>query len=188
MALTDAQKTTLAAGIRAETNPGVVAALAIRNDVFLTEWLNADSAQVAWNPRTNVRSIVDSISWDKFTPVDAADSTVFYSNRLLLIQTKQMNLQTILSGRDTLDATLPNIRAALRDAVITLPAGTAGATISAGGAGGVNVLTACTRPVTNAERYLGGIDATTGPVTAKVLNWTGTVSNNDVGTALNANP
>ena len=48
--MTDAQLQTLAAAIRAETNQACVDALAIRNDVAMEQWVNAASAQSAWNP------------------------------------------------------------------------------------------------------------------------------------------
>jgi len=40
MALTKLQQQTLATALRAETNAGVVSAMSVRNDVFLTQWCN----------------------------------------------------------------------------------------------------------------------------------------------------
>ena len=48
MALTDAQYTALAAHIRANTDPDVVAALGIRNDTELARLYNLDSAFWVW--------------------------------------------------------------------------------------------------------------------------------------------
>ncbi len=48
MALTTAQKQTLAAHIRANLDPIVVAALAARNDVAITAYYNAPGATLAW--------------------------------------------------------------------------------------------------------------------------------------------
>ena len=43
MILTITQQQALAAALRAEQNAAAVAAMAIRNDVYLAEWCNADS-------------------------------------------------------------------------------------------------------------------------------------------------
>lgn len=53
--LTTEQRTTLAAHIRANTDPDVVAALAIRNDTELTRLYNLDSSYVIW--RSNVQVV-----------------------------------------------------------------------------------------------------------------------------------
>lgn len=46
--MTDAQLQTLAQSLRAETDPGVVSALAIRDDYTLMLWCNGASTQDAW--------------------------------------------------------------------------------------------------------------------------------------------
>ena len=46
--MTDAQLQTLAQSLRAETDPGVVAALSIRDDYTLMLWCNGASTQDAW--------------------------------------------------------------------------------------------------------------------------------------------
>ena len=127
--------------------------------------------------------IGSAIQWDKFTPVDAADETNVYTNRLLLIQTKQINLQSILQGKTTVDVSKPNIRAALRDAVIALPAGVAGAAVSAGGASGVNVLNACVRLGTRLEKLLSTGPQATGTVTADIMGFEGAVGYQAIETA-----
>lgn len=50
--MTEAQKQTLAAALRAETDASVIAAMSIRNDVYLAEWCNAASAVDAWSAMT----------------------------------------------------------------------------------------------------------------------------------------
>ena len=49
----------------------------------------------------------------------------------------------------------------------------------------VAVLQACTRKATRGEVCLGGSDATTNTVTAKKLNYSGSISLDDVSNALN---
>lgn len=55
--LTDAQKVTLAAAIRASVDPTVVAALAIRDDVALWNWCNANSTAVVWKTLVSLGDI-----------------------------------------------------------------------------------------------------------------------------------
>ena len=140
--------------------------------------------QLVWRTEAPVSAIFDAITWANFTPNDVADVTALYTNRVLLIQTKQMNLQNMLVGRLTLDASKLNIRVGLRDAVIQLPAGTAGALVSAGGAGGVTVLTACTRNATRIEKLLSSTVAAIGGVTANLLGFEGNVSDGDIAQVL----
>lgn len=133
-----------------------------------------------WNPETKVSDIADAIIWDRYTPTDVPDTTVVYTNRILTIQTKQMNLQSMLQGRATLDLSKANIRAGLRDAVINLPAGTAGVNVHPGGASGITVMSACVRNANQIEAVLAGADVTVGGVTAKVPTYTGGISYFDV--------
>ena len=133
-----------------------------------------------WNSRAPVQAVFDAISWSAYTPTDTPDGTAVFTNRLLAIQTKQMNLQNILVGRDTIDGTKVNVRSGLRDAVVALPSGAGGASTSAGGASGVNVLTQLTRPAKLIEKILATGTATTGTVTAGLIGREGTVSYQDV--------
>jgi hypothetical protein len=136
---------------------------------------------LVWRTEVPVQAIFDAIEWSKYTPVDAADNSVIYTNRLLLIQTKQMNLQNMIVGRETVDALKANIRAGLRDAVIALPAGAGGALVSAGGASGATVLAACTRQATRGEKVLvAQANVTTGTTTAAIMGYEGQIGYQDV--------
>lgn len=141
-----------------------------------------------WRTDASTASIFDAIDFSKYTPNDAADNTATFTNRALLAQIKQMNLQTMLQGRTSINAALVSVRAGLRDAVISVPTGVSGANTSPGGASGVNVLNACTRLATEAEKILAtasqGSD-TTGTVTARVMGFEGSVTAQDVETARN---
>ncbi len=145
--------------------------------------LPASPAYSVWQTSVPTQDIFDAIDWAKFTPTDAADGSNIYTNRLLMIQTKQMNLQNILMGRDTVNARKANVREGLRDAVIQLPAGVAGSIVAAGGASGVNVLNKMVRPARLIEKILVTGAATTGSVTAGLMGYEGTVSPGDVSTA-----
>ena len=141
---------------------------------------NAASTTDVWRTDAPVNAIMDAINWSAFTPVEPADGTALYTNRLLLIQTKQINLQSMLQGRTTVDASKANLRAGLRDAVTTLPAGASGASISAAGASGVNVLNALVRKATRFEKLFAIFPAVTGSVTANLLVLEGSLSTSDL--------
>ncbi len=136
-----------------------------------------------WSTKADVNAIYNAIDWSKYTPTDAADGTALFTNRLLMTQVKQMNLQNMLQGRTTVDGSKANIRASLRDAVIALPTGTSGAATTAAGASGVNVLNALLRKATRFEKLFATTQATTGSVTANVLTLEGNVSVGDIQTA-----
>lgn len=142
--------------------------------------LPAAVAMSVWRTDAPVKLINDAIDYSKYTPVDAADGTTIQTNRLLTIQTKQMNLQNLLIGRDTVDASKVNIRKGLQDAVIQFPAGAAGAMVASGGAAGVNVMNAMLRNATRAEKLLNAGGSTTGTVTANLLGFEGTVMDRDI--------
>ena len=137
---------------------------------------NTLTATKGWRTEVPTKAVRAAITFSSYTPNDAADNTATFTNRALLAQTKQINLQIMLQGLETIDASLPQARADLRDAVIQLPTGAAGAMVSAGGVSGVNVLTACTRLATVAELLLAAASQgsdTTGTVTARVFGWQG---------------
>ena len=179
--LTQAQKTTLANYI---SNDPTLSAFPNNSDgaFAIAALLNQTAAPAfaVWRTDAPVAAILDAIDWTKFTPADTADNTTTYLNRTMLIQVKQMNLQTMLQGRANVDASKANVRAGLRDAVISLPSGAAGAATTAGGVGGTNVLNACTRSALLIEKVLAGAPATTGPVTANLLDWEGAIGYQDV--------
>ncbi len=147
--------------------------------------LTASPQQLVWRTDAPVQAIYDAIDWTKFTPVDVPDATSapLATARLLAIQTKQMNLQNMLQGRTTVDASKANIRAGLRDAVVALPAGANGAAVTAGGASGATVLAACVRPATRMEKLLKLSDATTGSTTAALLGFEGACTYQDIDAA-----
>ena len=181
MALTTAQLQLLKTAINAD---GALAAQPLDGDGLgvVRDALNALAVPdfIVWLENVLVENIFDAITWVNYTPTDAADSTVIYSNRLLLIQTKQMNLQNILVGRNTIDARKSTLRAGLRDAVIQLPAGAGGAFVSAGGASAATVLAVCTGKGTRAEKILTLGPQTTGTTTADIRGFAGNLTSNDI--------
>ena len=153
--LTENQMQTLAAGLRAETDAGVVAALAIRNDVALTEWVNSSSSTDVWNPEMTAKLLFEATAVAKFDNLTAGKRDAW---RMILEFAPQ-------------DMARNKVRTAVVDIW--------GATDS------VSVLQACTRKATNGEKYLGGSSATENTVTALKLNFSGAISITEVSTALN---
>lgn len=143
----------------------------------IAAFYNADSGAKAWRTDMPTKNIRAAITLASYTPNDTIDNTATFTNRALLAQTKQMNLQIMLQGLETVDMSLPQARSDLKDAVTQLPTGTAGAMVNDSGPGGLNVLTACTRSATVAEVLLANpaSDATdkTGNVTARILTHQG---------------
>ena len=185
--LTTAQLNALRAAI--DANPTWVAFPQNSDGYFgLAQVLNVRAVPdfKVWRTETPVTSIIDAITWSNYTPNDVvagADTDPLLTRKigwLLTVQTKQMNLQLMLQGRQALDCSRANVRAGLRDAVIAVPTGAGGANTSPGGASGVNVLNACTRLATEAEKILAGAQETTGSVTANVLGFEGALSPADV--------
>lgn len=161
------------------------------NAAGLRAYLNGASGSNAWRTDAPVNAILDAINWGTYTPSDAiasADPTLTQQvGRLLAIQTKQMNLQLMVQGRDVLNCSRPNVRGGLRDAVIQVPSGAGGAATSPGGANGATVLAQCVRPATRAEVMLAAqsqASDTTGTTTARVLTFEGDVQDVEAATLI----
>jgi hypothetical protein len=191
--MTPAQLDALRTKVFASTDPGMVALVTARDQLGLTAYLNDASGEQGWRSDAPVNGILDAITWASYTPSDAVaggDTDPLLSvkiGRLLTVQTKQINLQLMLQGRDTLNCSRPNVRGGLRDAVIQVPTGASGALTSPGGGSGVTVLTQCVRPITRAEALLASnaqASDTTGTITARVLTFEGEVGVGEVGSLL----
>lgn len=177
--LTTAQIATLKADILANSDTNTQP-MSSSGNFAIQALYNVASSTDVWRTEAPIDAIYDALDWSKYTMADAADSTVLQTNRLLQIQTKQMNLQNMLQGRSTVNAAKANLRAGLRDAVVALPAGVGGAAVSVAGASGVTVLTACTRKANRYEKLYATTQATTGTVTANLLVVEGVLSVDDI--------
>lgn len=144
--LTPAQLSTLKA--LALANQPAVDLIAIGNDVALAEWFNTQTTTYVWRTAVPADEVFDAIMWANLTPVDAPDGTAEYTNRVLLCQAKQINLQIILQGRERIAGNKASLRNGLSDALLNVPSGAGGATQSAGWAG---VKSALSRFATRAE-------------------------------------
>jgi len=176
----------------------------INADPALSAWPNNDDGHYeivkafalpsgvdVWRTEAPVQDIINAIDWSKYTPTDSATESdtpalaVAKTNRLLAVQTKQMNLQLMLQGRETLDCSKPSIRTGLRDCVVQVPTGTGGAMTQPGGANAVTVLNACIRKANRGESLYATVPAQTGGTTAFLLTFEGLVSLEDVREARN---
>lgn len=191
--LTIAQKATLKAAINA--NPAWAAYPNDSDGAYnLAQVLNqkASPAFKVWRTEAPTDAIMDAIAFSSYTPNDAvlsSDTDPALSRKigwLLTIQTKQMNLQLMVQGRQSIDTSKANVRAGLRDAVILVPAGAGGTNVSPGGASGATVMTACLRDATEAEKILTTGHQSTGGVTADVMGYEGSISPQDVQEARNS--
>lgn len=137
MALTTQQKATLKADILA--SPAANALYESGDLSGLATYYNAIAAPAFYVFRTSIPTseIFDGVVWANFTPSDAVPTDTVLNNaifqsRQLACQTKQMNLQTMLSGREAIDGSKANVRAGLQDALTNIPSGNSGALRAAG--------------------------------------------------------
>lgn len=170
-ALTPAQQATLTADLAANTSQ--VGGVQIKdlektadNAFAVAAFYNGATspAYLVWRTEVPVADILDNVTWGNYTPNDsppASGSTtqltndaLLFNNRALLVQIKQTNLVTMLSGRNTFNAAKSTLRGGLNDATINLPTGTSGANRSGGWA---NIVTILRRTCTRGERLYVGV-------------------------------
>lgn len=134
-----------------------------------------------WQTAVPVADVFDNVVWANFTPADAPDNTVAYSNRSLACQGKQFNLQTLLVGRETINAAKTSIRLGIQDATQQLPSGAGGATRTGGWPAIQPILS---RDATRAEKLFatGGAGTTASPST---MTFEGQLDYQDVQAARN---
>lgn len=162
-------------------------------DFAIRDLLNqiASPAFKVWNPEAPVDEIVNAVLWDRYTPnstnypiPSAEPDLTVWRSRLQLSQTKRDNLWALLDVTNGfVNASKSNIRLALQDAVVSIPSGVSGASVSAGGTNGANVLNACTRDAKVIEQVLNTGNQTTGTVTAAIMGYVGDITKEDVGIA-----
>ena len=121
------------------------------DDQALADWLNAATTKYIWRTYTPGDDVYDAITWANLTPADAPDGTALWTNRALMCQAKQINLQIMLQGKERVATAKPNIRNSLSDALLNVPSAAGGATQ---GAGWPAVKAAISRIGTRAEMAL----------------------------------
>jgi hypothetical protein len=186
--LTTPQLAILKAAILAETDSAVVTARtpATRDDRVIAAFYNQPSTFYVWKSSVDTETIFDAIDWAKLTVADLAsiaDSAQVSSaqtNWHLACQGKQINLQIVLQGRQTINATRLKTRQMLTDALQNIPSGVGGALQDAGW---VQVKQTLYRPATRGEALFATGNGTTG--VPGLLAFEGAVSLDDVSTVLN---
>ena len=160
MALDESQRATLAAAIRADTDPGVVAALAIRNDTELTRLYNLPGDFVVWRSSVLAAEYRTAVTWTEVDALTAGKARIW---------------EWVTSGMTLpLDPSDATVRQGLADCWGPLTATRAA------------LLAVAKRAASKAERlYTTGTGETGTPGT---MGWEGPLSLSDVSDALNANP
>lgn len=168
MELTNAQRQTLKTYIASQ--PALAAQpLDSTGADAIAKVLNAEASPACyvWATDASVQAIRARITWANLTPADAPDGTQAWANRSLQCQGKQFSLQLIVPMTGTLDASDPNLRAGLQDALTAIRSGAGG---TAQGAGWAGVQGALTRKARLIEKVLadtsGGQDGSTKPLAA----------------------
>jgi hypothetical protein len=186
---TGPQLQTLKAAILAETDPGFVTARTNGQTGVMAAFFNSDHASVkAWDKNANWEAIQNAIEYAKYTPSVANMPTdIAGLCRLVGILLKLTVQQNLLIGmQQRVDARDVGTIDAILDGVVQVQSGVGGASTSPGGANGVNVANALTRPAKNGESVFGGTDITKGTVTAKILTFEGNISDGDINAAQEA--
>lgn len=158
--LTEAQMQTLAAALRASSDPVVVNALAIRNDTALTLWCNTDAAS-------------NTLAWREAMPPHESDAAPDYSAFDSLAAGKRDSWGLFLAYPR--DYTRLKTRKWVTD--VWGPS-TAGSNAEA-------ILQAATEKASNDEMIYGGTSATTGTVSAIRRVWSGDVTLDELSNSLN---
>ena len=167
--MTPEQYTTLKS--LADADQTASALIAQGNDIGLADWMNAPTSQYIWRQYTPADDVFDAIVWANLTPIDAPDGTALWTNRALLCQAKQINLQIMLQGKERIATAKATTRAGLSDALLNVPSAAGGATQ---GAGWAAVKAVISRIGTRAEMALATGAGTQG--SPSVPSFDGTIS------------
>ncbi len=150
----------------------------------MADWLNGDSTFAVWRNVTPASDIMDAITWANLTPKDIPDGSGLSLQLEYRCQGKQLSLQILLQGRDSLSTGKASIRQGFSDALQNVPAGAGGAMLDAGWLGAGKVKAAITRFASRAEKlFATGIGTAAQP---GALVWEGTLRSEDIILALGA--
>lgn len=153
--LKNSQLSTLAAGIRASTDPAVIAAVAIRDDTIITNWCNQLTTTNAWNEAVSSDDLVAAMDFTKYDTVSQGKRDAWE----LFLQYTPYDFGTAKNRRVIEDVW--------------------------GTVDGVAVLTAALRKANNCELILGGVSETRNTVTGLDLNVERVFQPEDISQALN---
>jgi hypothetical protein len=151
----DSEKQILADALRAETEPAVVTAVENRDDVSLANWCNLPTSTVAWTPAMADQALFEAINITKWDALSEGKRSTW----------------GLMFDFSPIDFSRQKMRKAVEDVW--------------GAADSVAGLQNCTRNATQAEVYEGGIVVTQNTVSATKLNWSGTLSTDEISDVLN---
>jgi len=202
MTLTAAQKTTLKTDIAANTNTVVIGGTTFQiKDIGVGDrsteaaqkvaaWYNLLCAVDFFGNYSSVPAdaIFNAVSWKNYTPTDpgptdTAQNAAIHAARTALAGAFQMNLQTMLIGRATIDATKASTVQGLKDCTnADMPMGTAGAAVKGGWSGASGVIAALCRKGTNAEKLFANTSGGSGADSTHAATFTveGSLSSQDI--------
>lgn len=162
-------------------DPTAAAFFPLRDSGGLRAYINAiaSPAYTVYSNSTPADDINDAVVWANLTPTDSPSTLVTYTNQVLVCQTKQMNLQIQLQGRQAINTGKSSIRGAFQDALTNVPSGIGGVLQ---GAGWAAVKTVMSRLATVAEKMLATGSGTAASPSA--LDLDGLVSEQDTGTIM----
>lgn len=153
--MTPEQHVVFAAHIRANTDAGVVAALAVRDDQAISDWYNQSSSTKAWRQSVQKQELFNAMNLATFDSVVAGkrDAWKIMLDMAPLDFTKASNRKGVVDIFATADAT--------------------------------KILTACTENALQVELVFGGESKTSGSVTALNRNYIGATEAGEVLHVLN---
>lgn len=198
VSLTSAQKTSVKNDINDLVKNPDFAALPNRSDgnFKLAELYNkiAVPEVLVWASNVAIDDVVNTIDSASYIPTDpipttTTEASLIFQSRILASQLKQFMLESVLSNRTNVNASLSNNRKRLFDSVTQIPTGAGGSFISSAGANAVNLLSACTRPATRLEVLLlkaSTASDTTGSTTARSLGYDGRINLEQIQDARNS--
>lgn len=174
--MTPAQNATIKADITASGDLNAFPNTSDGNDAIARLYnLRASPDFYVWRTNIPTQEVFEAITWANLTPNDAADGTQLWLNRAMACQGKQFNLQTILTGRDYIDASKTNLRAGFQDALTQVPSGVGGALRSAGW---TTLQTVMSRKATRLEKLLA--TGTGSQATPATMGFEGSVNYSDI--------
>jgi len=94
--------------------------------------LNATPDFYVWKTSVAIEEVQNSIIYANMTPAQSPDGTQLWANRSLHTGGKQMNLQNLMLGRDFINPSRANVRAAFQDCLTGLPTKADGTNQAAG--------------------------------------------------------
>lgn len=153
--MTPEQHVVFAAHIRANTDAGVVAALAVRDDQAISDWYNQPSSTKAWSQSVQKQELFNAMNLATFDSVVAGKRDAW----------------KIMLDMAPLDFTKASNRKGVVDIFVTADA--------------TKILTACTENALQVELVFGGESKTSGSVTALNRNYIGATEAGEVLHVLN---